>query len=725
MPAFAEQQNNLAGPADPSEIYRNLDPSQRNGLDAAEHSYAVHLYSVPEVNTLASFDWHPTVSERLALFSAQEKRMVHSQAIAAPKKISIINLREDVTSAIGAGGDFVISGGRKLNFESSEGYLSESTENNNIGDMEKLFKRRILAGYGYGNTLNPSSTLLEYSRKAIEEDPLASEDLRFCWDWLWMLFQSSDASEVQKNYGTMFAGVKHILKGTKSSSTIKQDEITYRNRIFVNEKRLKILRMCNWPNYAVRDECKARFDEIAEQGGGVSGITRAAALALFSVQGLLSKEHLTHLSEYTHSREFAETAGHSADFVANYQQMAETVLNVLQKYDGVRVPDYENVCEKLVGDDYLLAIVKFLARRDKIYNRIYNEIFESKMALKDKLAFAAIHMDDDFLGTALEKLVDRLTSERPLSALLKMALKDKLAFAAIHMDDDFLGTALEKLVDRLTSERPLSALLVIGLDDQPESHQLLHRYLDQTGDLQTVSLLLATGNCFRKCAMLQGTTVTSSVGVKASELLESAIESEARGNLRRKSLHCFRDYVQLLNRWKFWLAKTFICLFLRPKNGTGEVDRSKVTSVQAVIACNFCALPIYPTIAERIENLRVYTPKIASFSRRLGPNSRTRTMSCLCRKPLPKCVICRKHLGNALEPESGQCDEGNAASVIDHWVVWCSSCSHGGHLAHVRDWFSEYPMCAASGCECNCVKRDHQLRDELIGSSFGTGEDCQ
>jgi len=34
------------------------------------------------------------------------------------------------------------------------------------------------------------------------------------------------------------------------------------------------------------------------------------------------------------------------------------VLNIIQKYDGFRVPDYENVCEQLENDHYLLAIVK-------------------------------------------------------------------------------------------------------------------------------------------------------------------------------------------------------------------------------------------------------------------------------------------------------------------------------------------------------------------------------
>src|SRR5688572_21534361 len=71
--------------------------------------------------------------------------------------------------------------------------------------------------------------------------------------------------------------------------------------------------------------------------------------------------------------------------------------------------------------------------------------------------------------------------------------------------------------------------------------------------------------------------------------------------------------------------------------------------IQAVIACTYCGSPIYPSTIEKIENLR--TPKIGPYpGRRVGTSSRTRAISCICRKPLPKCIICRKHLGSQVEP---------------------------------------------------------------------------
>jgi hypothetical protein len=132
--------------------------------------------------------------------------------------------------------------------------------------------------------------------------------------------------------------------------------------------------MCNWPNYSDRDDCKAKFDELASRRG-VHGLTRAAALALFSVQGPLSKEaanhlililalfnphfqYLVQLNEFVNSREFVDS-GQGTEFVASYQKMANIVLNIMQKYDGVRVAEYDTIVgEDYIQDHYLLTIVK-------------------------------------------------------------------------------------------------------------------------------------------------------------------------------------------------------------------------------------------------------------------------------------------------------------------------------------------------------------------------------
>jgi len=139
-----------------------------------------------------------------------------------------------------------------------------------------------------------------------------------------------------------------------------------------------------------------------------------------------------------------------------------------------------------------------------------------------------------------------------------------------------------------------------------------------------------------------------------------------------------------------------------------------------VIICNFCGSPIYPTVSQKIENLRPNsTPKMTNpLQRRIIMSSRSRMMSCLCRKPLPKCSICRRHFGSQIEPEVPTNNNGviQTISPIDHWFVWCCSCNHGGHLLHMKDWFKEYLICPINECDCLCLSRDAQLRDELLAA---------
>jgi len=35
--------------------------------------------------------------------------------------------------------------------------------------------------------------------------------------------------------------------------------------------------------------------------------------------------------------------------------------------------------------------------------------------------------------------------------------------------------------------------------------------------------------------------------------------------------------------------------------------------------------------------------------------------------------------------------------------IKCNKCGHGGHIAHLAEWFKEQELCPA-GCNCLCVK---------------------
>jgi len=129
----------------------------------------------------------------------------------------------------------------------------------------------------------------------------------------------------------------------------------------------------------------------------------------------------------------------------------------------------------------------------------------------------------------------------------------------------------------------------------------------------------------------------------------------------------------------------------------------------------FFRSPIYPTASDKIEALRqTSTPKTnPATQRRL--QIRSRVMACACRKPLPKCVICRQHFGSQAEVDfTSDALTQQESSATDSWFSWCCSCNHGGHLSHIRDWFKEYAVCPASGCDCRCIDRDRKMQDGFL-----------
>ena len=41
-------------------------------------------------------------------------------------------------------------------------------------------------------------------------------------------------------------------------------------------------------------------------------------------------------------------------------------------------------------------------------------------------------------------------------------------------------------------------------------------------------------------------------------------------------------------------------------------------------------------------------------------------------------------------------------SKVSGSIVCCSKCSHGGHMSHIKGWFSKNSTCPVADCECEC-----------------------
>lgn len=84
-----------------------------------------------------------------------------------------------------------------------------------------------------------------------------------------------------------------------------------------------------------------------------------------------------------------------------------------------------------------------------------------------------------------------------------------------------------------------------------------------------------------------------------------------------------------------------------------------------MIACSYCGKAAYPCLSERIRNHKTRGKEAPDNF----PN-RARITTCgSCRKPLPKCIICRHHYGSIVDSIALFSDTG---SSIDHAFVFCA-----------------------------------------------------
>ncbi|GBB87051.1 hypothetical protein RclHR1_13500001 [Rhizophagus clarus] len=112
------------------------------------------------------------------------------------------------------------------------------------------------------------------------------------------------------------------------------------------------------------------------------------------------------------------------------------------------------------------------------------------------------------------------------------------------------------------------------------------------------------------------------------------------------------SYIELLHRFQLWCAATHIISTCR----ISTVEMMNQQSTTIYTTCNNCFRPMQ--------------------------NFRNGYWICeKCRKMLNSCSICH--------------------NTVKGLYTWCQGCSHGGHLAHMKEWFLVNNECP-TGCGHNC-----------------------
>lgn len=97
-----------------------------------------------------------------------------------------------------------------------------------------------------------------------------------------------------------------------------------------------------------------------------------------------------------------------------------------------------------------------------------------------------------------------------------------------------------------------------------------------------------------------------------------------------------------------------------------------------------------------------------------------------------KCGECGRLVSNSVSCYCSKCKslQSSKCSVCNRVVkgvyAWCQGCSHGGHLMHMKEWFSNHSKCPRCGHLCEYewnipkIRIYHQLqRKQTIHLDFG------
>lgn len=228
----------------------------------------------------------------------------------------------------------------------------------------------------------------------------------------------------------------------------------------------------------------------------------------------------------------------------------------------------------------------------------------------------------------------------------KLPFPDNLAFACIFFSDQQLRKSYKKLLDLYLRAGDLNGIVISGFDNI--GIEIMERYLEATGDIQTIGLISLTAKSLGHNKFTEWTWL-----YKAKLNLLELWYYRARLEIDERK-------VFKINQDNYKTSKCYYCgnglsFNMRETDGWSEKDFGK----KFISSCDKCP----------------------------GNNND------LC------CSVC---LVPYLSVGVSMFDIERSGN--EDLFVWCEKCNHAGHAEHLALWFQEYQTCPVVGCKCTCDK---------------------
>ncbi|KAI0305481.1 hypothetical protein B0F90DRAFT_1808734 [Multifurca ochricompacta] len=242
-------------------------------------------------------------------------------------------------------------------------------------------------------------------------------------------------------------------------------------------------------------------------------------------------------------------------------------------------------------------------------------------------------------------------------------LRERLAIALQFLEDDALSAYLRRIAEASVIRGDVEGIIVTGLTTS--GVHLLQNYLDRTGDVQTAAILGAY--------------------IHPHQLKDVRID---------RWLDAYRD---LLDGWKFFHHRCQLDIdrgqMLQDFTQAADREPIQLAPPQILIRCNYC-------------NKHAGSLMFSKMKATACP---------FCNRPLPRCSVCLMTLG--IIPDSARNGElahhdAPMRDSVDDAIVFCQTCRHGGHAAHILEWFYGAAGAKSRGT-CAVADCDHRCTDEF------------
>ncbi|KAL7411118.1 hypothetical protein BDY24DRAFT_148386 [Mrakia frigida] len=238
-----------------------------------------------------------------------------------------------------------------------------------------------------------------------------------------------------------------------------------------------------------------------------------------------------------------------------------------------------------------------------------------------------------------------------------LPLVDRLGMALKFAHDGRVSQFLRSQSDYAISSADLLGLSITGLFSS-EGFDILRAHLRKNSDVQTVSILAAHTVPGRVSPDL-----ISPSGVPYADL----------------ALRWIGSYESYLHRSILFMERATF------REAKGRLARERGATipcpVQVVVRCNFCNKNVSSAVNSTVETAT--TPSghaVKGLHSHICPT---------CHNALPRCSICMKSLGQALDKSRDVqiIDEAVRTNSLDSLPLFCPLCRHGGHRSHLMTWF--------------------------------------